>query len=604
MPIFNYLKNTLSIVDIISEYVSLKIAGNYHKGPCPFHHEKEASFTVSPDRGIFYCFGCHASGDLISFIEKKENLSPSEAIKYLIDKYQLEVPEEIKQNFSQVDTSLKNSFFESCKLFSDWANNKLSENEIALNYLKKRGIGADLIEYFKIGYFPGGARNINNLLKLAGTKDLMAKDIIEAGILVQSKSVLYSPFEERIIFPINDILSRCCGFGGRIFRENDERAKYYNSKESIWFQKGKLLFALDKAKSVLQEKKSVFLVEGYTDTVSMVKYGYKNVVATLGTACTADHLKILSRYIDTVFVSYDGDKAGQNAILRLTQLCWDTNLELKIITLPPQDDPASYLEKKGTLDELTSTSRSIFSFFIDIVSKDFPEKSLSDKMMVGKKILQLIAKINDELKQEILLQEASKALDIPISSLKNLVFKEKSKLIEKENDKFYPKPDCPQKKELGGTTNVTSCNESDIPFLEERIFSAIINNIDNTDKLYVPEDLTEYFSEYVKNILRKLNNFIKENENTKTLFNPFLESLNENDRNWVISNSLKFDQKENEQTFNELLVIFSKRYWKQIVKDIKEKMLKAQQKQDAERVNNLFELFSKLKNGIKTRGLI
>lgn len=604
MPIFNYLKNTLSIVDIISEYVSLKIAGNYYKGPCPFHHEKEASFTVSPDKGIFYCFGCHASGDLISFIEKKENLSPSEAIKYLVDKYQLEVPEEIKQNFSQVDTSLKNSFFESCKLFADWTNNKLLENEIALNYLKKRGIDKDLIEYFNIGYFPGGARNISNLLKLAGTKDLMAKDLIEAGILIQSKSVLYSPFEERIIFPINDILSRCCGFGGRIFRENDERAKYYNSKESIWFQKGKLLFALDKSKSILQETKSVFLVEGYTDTVSMFKFGYKNVVATLGTAFTADHLKILSRYVDTVYISYDGDNAGQNAILRLTQLCWETNLELKIIILPPEDDPASYLEKHKTLEKLTSTSKSIFSFFIDIVSKDFSSKSLSDKMIIGKKILQLIAKLDDELKEEILIQEASKSLEIPISSLKNLISKEKKQLINKENDNFQPKPDYLKNKEAIKKTKTTNRNEPEIPFLEERIFSAIINNIDKPDKLHVPDDLIEYFSEHIKDILIKLNNFIKKNENSKELFNNFLKNLNEKDKNWVISNSLKFDQKENEQSFNELLVIFSKGYWKQIVKDIKEKMLIAQQNKETERVNNLFELFSKLKNGIKTRGLI
>jgi DNA primase len=599
MPIFNYLKNNLSILDVISEYVPLKMAGNYHKGPCPFHFEKEASFTVSPDKGIFYCFGCHAKGDIVSFIEKKENLSALQAAKYLIDKYQIDLPDEIKQGFSKKgDPFLKNNHFNSCNLFSEWATQKLLENKIALDYLKERNIDFDLIKYFKIGYFPGGAKNINNLLRFAGNEKIIAKDLIEAGILIQSRSVLYSPFEERILFPINDLLSRCCGFGGRIFRPEDERAKYYNSKDALWFSKGKLLFGFDKAKEFLQEKKSVFLVEGYTDTVAMVKYGYKNVVATLGTACTADHLKTLSRYVDTVYVLYDGDQAGQNAILRLTQLCWDVNLELTIITLPKKDDPATFLEKNGTLDELINKSKNIFSFFIDIISKDFSNKTLSDKMIIAKKILQLIAKIDDELKREILLQQASKSLELPISSLKSLIFKEKTELQEKENKTTYASTHKNQ------PNNISNSNDLSVPALEQKIFSVIINSMNEPEKLCVPEDLIKYFSEYIQSLLKKLITFMNKNDGSIKLFDLFLKTLNENDRNWVVATSLKFEQKNNKQTFDELLLLFCKKYWKEIVKDIKEKMLIAQQKKDITRVENLFKLFSDLKNGIKTRGLI
>lgn len=604
MSIFNYLKNNLSILDVISEYVPLKPAGNYHKGPCPFHFEKEASFTVSPDKGIFYCFGCHAKGDVISFIEKKENLSAMQAAKYLIDKYQIDLPKEIKQNFSKKGSPfLKNNFFESCNLFAEWANQKLLENKIALDYLKKRNIDLNLIKYFKIGYFPSGARNINNLLHFAGNQKLIAKDLIEAGILIQSRSVLYSPFEERILFPINDMLSRCCGFGGRIFRTKDERARYYNSKDALWFSKGKLLFGFDKAKDSLHEKKYVFLVEGYTDAVAMVKYGYKNVVATLGTACTVNHLKTLSRYVDNVYVLYDGDKAGQNAILRLTQLCWDVNLELTIITLPPKDDPASFLEKNGNLDELINKSRNIFSFFIEIISKDFSSKTLSNKMIAGKKILQLIAKIDDELKREILLQQASKSLEIPITSLKNLAFKEKAKIQEKGNKKSFTIKSKKQDTRISNT-NISNRKDLEIPALEQKIFSVIINNIDKPEKLYVPEDLIEYFSEYIQSLLKKLNVFINNNKNFLKLFDQFLKTLSERERDWVLATSLKFEQKNNKQTFNELLLLFCKKYWKQIVKDIKNKMLIAQQKKDTARVKNLFKLFSDIKNGIKTRGLI
>ncbi len=607
MPLFSFVKSNVSITEVIADYVSLKQAGNYWKGPCPFHYEKEASFTVSPDKEIFYCFGCHATGDAISFISKKENISPGEAAKYLIDKYQLEVPEEISKGFLRKigsNSLLKNNFFGVCKLFSEWANTKLLENSNALNYLKTRNIELDLIKHFNIGYFPGGARNINNLLRLATTKDFMAKDLIDAGILIQSGSVLYSPFEERILFTINDILSRSCGFGGRIFRKEDERAKYYNSKESLWFSKGKLLFGLDIAKEDLREQKTVFLVEGYTDCVAMVKYGYKNVVATLGTACTADHLKILSRYVDNVFVLYDGDQAGQNAILRLTKLCWDVNLELNIVTLPPKDDPASFLENGGKLEDLIKGSRSIFSFFIEVMSKDFPTKSLSDKMIVGKKILQLISKINDDLKREILLQQASKALELPVSSLKGMVFNEKSDLTKNNNKQFVSKRNDFNKKNNYKNSDNSNRKEDKIPVLEERIFSVIINSLDKPDKLYVPEDLIEYFSMHIQYLFKKLNDFVRENKNSTKLFGPYLDSLNEDDRNWVTSCSLKFDQKEEEQTFNELLSLFCKKYWKQIVQDMKEKMLLAQKRHDDKRVKDLFKLFSQLKDGIKTRGLI
>lgn len=607
MPLFNFVKSNVSITEVIADYVQLKQAGNYWKGPCPFHYEKEASFTISPDKGIFYCFGCHATGDAISFISKKENISPGEAAKYLIDKYQLEVPEEISNGFLKKignNSLLKNNFFGVCKLFSEWSNTKLLESPNALNYLKTRSIESNLIKRFNIGYFPGGARNINNLLRLAKTKNFMAKDLIDAGILIQSGSVLYSPFEERIIFTINDILSRPCGFGGRIFRKEDERTKYYNSKESLWFSKGKLLFGLDIAKEELREKKSVFLVEGYTDCVAMVKYGYKNVVATLGTACTADHLKILSRYVDNVFVMYDGDQAGQNAILRLTKLCWDVNLELNIVTLPPKDDPASFLENGGKLEDLIKKSRSIFSFFIEVMSKDFATKSLSDKMIVGKKILQLISKISDDLKREILLQQASKALELPISSLKSMVFKEKSDSTKNNNNKFNSKRSDLNKQNEYKSTNNTNRKEKEMPVLEERIFSVIINSLDKPDKLYVPEDLLEYFSMYIQKLFKKLNSFVAKNKETSKLFGPFLNSLNEDERNWVTSCSLKFDQKEEVQTLDGLLLLFSKKYWKQIVQDMKEKILVAQKKQDDKRVKDLFKLFSQLKNGIKTRGLI
>lgn len=594
MPLFNYLKNNLSILDVISEYVQLKPAGNYWKGSCPFHFEKDASFTVSPDKQIFYCFGCHAKGDVISFIAKKENLSQVEAAKYIIEKHQLELPAEIQDSFFRktgVDPALKNNYFGIYKLFAKWANEKLLQSNVALNYLKERNIDFDLIDYFKIGYFPGGIRNINHLLKEASMNGFMAKDLVEANLLGQGRSVIYSPFEERILFPINDMLSRCSGFGGRVFRPGDERAKYYNSKESLFFSKGKLLFGFDLAKARIQDEKSVYLVEGYTDCVAMAKYGYTNVVATLGTACTIDHLRILSRYVNTVFVLYDGDSAGQKAILRLTELCWGVNLELRIVKLPPKDDPASFLERGGDLKKLIDSSISIFAFFIDSTGNGFEDAKLADQMVAGRKILNLISKISDALKRELLMKQASIVMGLPVSSIKTLVFEEVSKKI-----------DSREPIAVSGKTNLAKLDL--VPPLEEQIFSVIINSLQLPEYLFIPEDLVEYFSDYVQVLLKKLHVFLKKNENVSGKFNLFVESLNELDKDWVVACSLKFDQKTSEQTFDELLMLFAKKNWKQIVQDVKLKMKKAQFDKDEERVKKLFTLFTQLKNGIKTRGLI
>ncbi len=596
MPIFNFLKNSLSIVDVIAEYVPLKQAGNYWKAPCPFHHEKEASFTVSPDKQIFYCFGCHAKGDLISFISKKENLSQFEAAKYIIDRYKIELPQEIKDNFLNnfgQNLESKNNYFNACNIFSEWIKDQLLQSPDALNYLHQRDIDDNLINYFGIGYFPGGARNINSLLKFAGKNKLMAKDFIDAGILVSGKSVLYSPFEERIIFPINDILSRCCGFGGRIFRSTDERAKYYNSKESSWFLKGKLLFGLDRAKNYITEKKYLFLVEGYTDCVAMTKYGYKNVVATLGTACTVDHLRLLSRYANTVYVLYDGDGAGQNAILRLTELCWSVDLELKVIKLPSFEDPASFLEKNHNLDLLIDSALSIFEFFIDKNGQNFSESVLSDQMITGRKILNLIAKIDDSLKREILIHRAAKIMGLSISSITGIVLENIAKNIDDSNLPLLEENVNIENNKIDGSTS-----------LEEHIFSVIINNIDETDKFFVPEDLIEYFSDHIQILLKKLQNIILNNNSSADLFNLFLESLDNLDRDWVVGCSLKFDQSKSKEIFDELLLLFSKKNWRQIMQDIKLKMHNAQKDGDEKRAKDLFMLFSRLKDGIQARGLI
>jgi len=414
MNIFTFIKSRISIVDVINEYATLRKAGGYWKARCPFHHEKTGSFTVSPHKEIFYCFGCHKSGDVISFIADVENCSQIEAAKYIADRYQIELPEDLQSSHSQQN---KNHYQDICTTVADWCHEQLKKSPSVLAYLHQRDITEQSIDYFKIGYFPSGLLAIKNLIHEMKNQNILVDDLIDAAIIAQGKTVLYSPFEERIIFPIADTMGNYCGFGGRIFKPNDQRPKYYNSHENEFFTKGSLLFGLDMAKKPIQETGHVFLVEGYTDCVAMAQHGYRNSVATLGTACTLQHLKLLARYANDVYVLYDGDAAGKQAILRLTQLCWQANTELKVIELPEGEDPASFLEKGGNLKALIAQAQDIFGFFIASMGTNFKTKSLNERVNLTRKLLETIASVDDALKADMLLQQAASTLGMPLTTL-------------------------------------------------------------------------------------------------------------------------------------------------------------------------------------------
>jgi DNA primase len=362
----------VSILDVVNEYTNLKQAGNYWKGHCPFHNGKTASFTVSEAKGIFYCFGCHAGGDAISFIAKIEQCSQLEAARIKIaERHGIELPADLITKGNENTISEQIRYHDLVKLVALWCHEQLTKTPAALDYLLKLGITKETMRLFTLGYFPGWHLCVEELLFQILNQGFLVQDLLAAGILMESKTVLHSPFdlhsafdlhspfEERIIFPIKDPVLRFCGFGGRIFKPADERPKYYNSREHSHFNKGSMLFGLDIAKKSMQHTEQAFLVEGYTDCISMVQHGYHNTIATLGTECTLEHLKILARYIKQLYVVYDGDRAGNEAMIRLTSLCWQVSLELKVINLPDQEDPASFLSKGSSLTELIANAKSV-----------------------------------------------------------------------------------------------------------------------------------------------------------------------------------------------------------------------------------------------------
>ncbi len=601
MDLFTFVKSSLPILDVISEHVKLKPIGTYHKGSCPFHSEKDASFTVSPDKQIFYCFGCQAKGDVIAFVAQTENLSQMEAVKLLVDRYKLQVPDDIDTSFKNIEFSAdKESYYAAHEKVALWTHEELKKSKVALKYLESRGITSELISLFKIGYFPSGMRNLNRFTKAMTAQGVLLKDMLNAHIVMEGRSHIYSPFEERILFPIKDHVGRYCGFGGRVFKKADERAKYYNSKESDYFIKGKLIFGFDNAKKAMQKNDKAFLVEGYMDAIAMVQHGYENTLATLGTACTLDHLKMIARHASTLYILFDGDKAGQKAILRVAQLCWQVNLELYVVVLPAEHDPASYLQEHASLNGPIGEAQDIFSFFVKkVLGDDFLRQPMAKKLEVAHKVIQLVINIPDQFKQDLLLHQAAEAMQMPFDSVRSLFFSVK-------RSKGYGKQAAvgvSQSVKMAENSGEEKRQEESFS-LEEKIFSAILMSVKSSNMLRIEDDLVPYFSSMIQRLYKQLLITSKSRNNFTDVFNTLLDSLNQQDRDWIVRVSMTYNEPVSKENFEQLMFHFCRNNWKKIVQKMKEKIALAKEQQDTAALGELLKRFSQLKQGIIGRGLV
>lgn len=577
MNLFTYIKERVAMVDIAREYVLLKKAGIYYKGCCPFHQEKDASFTVSPHKEIFYCFGCHATGDVISFISQVEGCNQFEAAQLIIEKYQIDIPEELLKEKKEATLSFdkKNRYFALCEIISEWCVKELQQSPEALNYLESRKIDPAIAQRFKIGFFPAGIQKIKSLQKYIHQKSFLVSDLLEAHIMSEGQNSPYSPFEDRIIFPISDHLGRHCGFGGRIFKPGDERAKYYNSRENSLFNKGALLFGLHQAKKSIQQCESVFIVEGYTDCVAMAQHGYPHTVATLGTACTHTHLKQISHYADQIYVLFDGDSAGLQAMLRLTQLCWDVNIDIRVIQLPSNEDPASYLGSGNDLKKYINKADDIFSFFIHYSTKQFKQQTLKKKMTIVRELLNIINAIDDGLKRTILLQDAALNMNLPFE------------MLQSECKKSYGA----LKTEKALVEEKTTITEG-----EKKFFALLLEQ----PKLVEREDviiMLNAFSEPLKTILNKYRLLPEKS------FNLLIEKLTIEEKQLTYALSVSHAKEQVVQNSEQTIQAFAQQHWKKITHVTKEKITQAQQMNDPKQVTILLEQLQELKKKILNWGV-
>jgi len=597
--LFAFIKQQVPIVQEVGRYVRLRSAGSYLKGSCIFHKETDASFTVSPDKGIFYCFGCHATGDVISFIARAENIGPLEAAKHLIETHGLKVPEEILRSSGShgKGSEERASYFAVHKYVADWAHAQLRSHAGAYEYVRSRGISEGSIDQYAIGYFPSSPRAVQQLLQGAVRDGILAKDLIEAGIFYDNtkSSQLKSPFEDRILFPITDALGRVCGFGGRIFVPNDERAKYYNSKESPFFQKGSLLFGYTNAKKSMQERKAVFLVEGYTDCVLMAQFGYTNTVATLGTACTAEHLQLLARSVERVFVMYDGDAAGRKATLRLAQLCWQFNIELLVISLPFKVDPAAYLARTGTLAAVLPKAEDIFTFFVAATTEEFAQKSLAEKMRIIEDIIEVMVRVTDMVKREILLQQLSGAVGIPLGVLRLRLQEQAGVLFGEQGGQRSSSVGALHQEPMAGPEHDS---------VEAQVIGAYVHGLQHGVPLTVPEEVRLVMSDRARRCLAVAEEVARLGGDAALFVDAFLQRSAADDVAWLSALLITHGKAPADGAFAMLLQRLLQHSWKEEVGLVRARLTEAAAQGDQDTVEKLLLTFTQLKEKIQKRGSV
>ncbi len=372
------LLNRVDIVDVVGKHVKLKKAGANYQGLCPFHQEKSPSFSVSPTKQFYHCFGCGAHGSAIGFMMEYSGQSYVDAIEELARSVGLTVPREQRSMRSVVEQQHSIALSEVMSMASDWYIQQLKGSQRAINYLKGRGLTGEIAKRYGLGYAPDCWQNLEAVFDTY-SKDETAKLLMDAGLLIQGESAdangkvkRYDRFRDRIMFPIRNPKGQVIGFGGRILDQG--APKYLNSPETHLFSKGNTLYGLFEGRLAIREQGYVLVCEGYMDVVALAQLGFANAVATLGTACTASHVRALLRQTDRIIFSFDGDSPGQRAAqraLEATLPLLSDDKEIKFLFLPPEHDPDSYIREYGApaFEQAIAQAMPLSGFFFKLASE-------------------------------------------------------------------------------------------------------------------------------------------------------------------------------------------------------------------------------------------
>ena len=458
------IKQAADIVEVVGDFVSLKKKGANYSACCPFHNEKSPSFNVNPVRQIFKCFGCGAAGDSIKFVMDIDGIGYGEALRYLANKYQIEVQEEEVTDEEALRQNARESLYLILNFAKNFYQQQLTQTDegqsIGVSYFRERGFTSDIQKKFELGY---STDTWDALTKEALSKGYTADILLKAGLLIHkegSQTAGYDRFRGRVIFPIHNVAGKVIAFGARILKTDKSQPKYLNSPETEVYHKSDILYGIFQAKNAIRQQEACYLVEGYTDVVSLHQAGIENVVASSGTSLTTEQIRLIGRFTPNITILYDGDMAGIKAALRGLDLVLEEGLNVSIVLFPDGEDPDSYVRRVGAeafKEYLKKASRDFITFKTETLLQDAGNDPFRLAAVIGE-VVNSIIKIPDAIKRQVFFHRTSEMMKVD----EQMLISEGNKLLRKLHTQ--PKP-----QERGNTRppNFTPQGPQDIPFADD-----------------------------------------------------------------------------------------------------------------------------------------
>ena len=498
------------VEEVVGDFVNLKKRGVNYIGLCPFHNEKTPSFTVSPSKGIYKCFGCGKGGNAVNFVMEHEHYSYPEALKYLADKYNIEIEEEEQTPEQLEQLNEQESLYNISAYAQKYFSKLLFENEegraVGLSYLKERDYNEETIKTFQLGYCLDQWEDFTSHAQKNGYK---LEFLEKSGLTIVKEDKKFDRFRGRVMFPIHNLTGKVIGFGGRILSSDKSKAKYVNSPESEIYNKSKSLYGIYFARNEIVKQDNCFLVEGYTDVISLYQAGIRNVVASSGTSLTEEQVKLIKRYTPNITILYDGDEAGLKASFRGIDMILEQGMNVKIVLFPEGEDPDSYVRSHRTAETeefIDQQARDFISFKTGLLSKDAGTDPIK-KANVVKEIVKSISRIPDGIYRNFYVKECSSMLDVPEQTLMNELNKN---LREKFRQKFRKEEtvEVPEAVEYTSEEQIT-VDPTDTSFQEKEVIRLLLNygtqeiSFEQEDELGRKEEVPVKVAEFiVSDILR------------------------------------------------------------------------------------------------------
>jgi DNA primase len=461
---------TARIEEVVSDFVTLRKRGVNMLGLCPFHNEKTPSFTVSPAKGIYKCFGCGKAGNSVNFVMEHEHYTYPEALRFLAKKYNIEI-EEAEQTPEQIqEINEKESLYAVTAFAQKFFTEQLFQTEegksVGLTYFKNREFRENIMEMFQLGYSPDAWEAFTQTAIKNGYN---LEFLVKSGLIIEKDGKHFDRFSARVIFPIHNLSGRVIGFGGRILKKDEKKAKYINSPESDIYNKSQVLYGIYFARNAIIKKDNCYLVEGYTDVISLVQAGFENVVASSGTSLTTDQIRLIKRYTPNITILYDGDEAGLKASFRGIDMILEQGMNVKIVMFPDGEDPDSFVRTHRSIEVeefLDKKSNDFIRFKTNILLKDVQDDPIKKAGLI-REIVQSIALIPDAIIRSVYVKECSATMDMAEQTLMN----ELNKLLRKKfkhttgqaiPEEIIPTPEQPDEKQVETDHHNTEFQEKDI----------------------------------------------------------------------------------------------------------------------------------------------